>query len=107
MMGDYVDYTECYEITNKTPIQFEAWIHSFKEDSITVRTNRRIKTIYTDGDEGIIILRSHCDMFEKEGMEISVIGGGYCEVPYYLMQNMLFDIEAIAEDYIDIEEVSA
>ena len=98
------EYAEAYEITGKTAQEFDAWIHSFKEDSLTVRTPRRIKTIYTDGDEGIIILRSHCDMFEDEGMEVSVIGR-YCEIPYYIMQNMLFDIENAVED-LNIEEVA-
>jgi|TARA_R110002167_G_scaffold95506_1_gene254242 hypothetical protein len=103
-MTDPMEYAEAYEITGKTAKEFEAWIHSFKEDSITVITPRRIKTIYTDGDEGIIILRSHCDMFEDEGMEVSVIGS-YCEIPYYLMQNMLFDIENAVEQS-NISEVA-
>ena len=104
-MSTYPDkYAEALEITGKTASEFEAWIHSFEEDSMTVRTPRRIKTIYTDGDEGIIILRSHCDMFESEGMEVSVIGN-YCEIPYYIMENMLFDLENAVEQSIDTSEV--
>ena len=110
-------YSEALEITGKTLEEFLAWVHSFEESHITAKDSaasiaasiqstihwgaswpqsRRIKTIYTDGDGGILIFRAYCDMFEGEGMEVSVIGEGYCEIPYYIMQNMLFDIEKAA-----------
>jgi len=89
-------YSEALEITGKTLEEFLKWIHSFEESYITVKDKRRIKTIYTDGDGGIIIFRAHCDMFDGEGMEVSVLGVGYCEIPYCIMQNMLFDIEEAA-----------
>jgi len=89
-------YAEALEITGKTLEEFLEWIHGFEESYITVKDKRRVKTIYTDGDEGIIIFRAHCDMFEGEGMEVSVLGDGYCEIPYYIMQNMILDIEESA-----------
>ena len=70
-------YSEALEITGKTLEEFLAWVHSFEESHITAKDSaasiaasiqstihwgaswpqsRRIKTIYTDGDGGILIV---------------------------------------------------
>tara|TARA_S200002703_G_scaffold142821_1_gene135409 strand:- start:166 stop:465 length:300 start_codon:yes stop_codon:yes gene_type:complete len=51
------------------------------------------KTVYTDGDGGLMLFEGHCEMFEEQGVSMRLIDCTYCDIPYSLMTKIMQELE--------------
>ena len=51
------------------------------------------KTIYTDGDGGLMLFEGYCEMFEEQGVSMRLIDCTYCDIPYSLMTTIMQELE--------------
>jgi len=70
------------ELLETTVAKFRAWTHAFMPDYEIVDVSGDIQLgIYTDGDEGVLVVKNHSEMFEYEGFAVSLKEGcNYCDV---------------------------
>ena len=103
-MANNSEYKEAEQITGKKGQKLFDWMQSFSEDYIikkeTVRDGEDVFTIvkvaYTDGDDGLMIFSSGSEIFDDDGVSVSVIGG-YCDISYETMQNIMLEMEQALE----------
>jgi len=51
------------------------------------------KTIYMDGDGGLMLFEGYCEMFEEQGVSMRLIGCTYCDISYSLMTKIMQELE--------------
>jgi len=99
-MFNYSEYREAEQITGKKGQKLFDWMQSFSEDWIVKKETAidgedvftSVKVAYTDGDDGLMIFSSGSEIFDDDGVSVSVIGG-YCDISYETMQNIMFEME--------------
>ena len=98
------EYREAEQITGKKGQELFDWMQSFSEDYIVEKETVRdgedvftsVKVAYTDGDDGLMIFSSGSEIFDDDGVSVSVIGG-YCDITYATMQNIMLEMEQALE----------
>ena len=99
-MANYSEYREAEQITGKQGQKLFDWMQSFSEDYIVKKETVRdgedvftsVKVAYTDGDDGLMVFSSGSEIFDDDGVSVSVIGF-YCDISYETMQNIMFEME--------------
>ena len=51
------------------------------------------KTIYTDGDGGLMLFEGHCEMFGEQGVCMRLVDCTYCDISYSLMTKIMQELE--------------
>lgn len=51
------------------------------------------KTVYTDGDGGLMLFEGYCEMFEEQGVSMRLIDCTYCDISYSLMATIMQELE--------------
>ena len=103
-MSNNIEYREAEQITGKKGQKLFDWMQSFSEDYILKKEIIRdgedvftsVKVAYTDGDDGLMILSSGSEIFDDDGVSVSVIGF-YCDISYETMQNIMLEMEQALE----------
>ncbi len=103
-MSNNSEYREAEQITGKHGQKLFDWMQSFSEDWIVEKETARdgedvftsVKVAYTDGDDGLMIFSSGSEIFDDAGVSVSVIGG-YCDISYETMQNIMLEMEKALE----------
>ena len=103
-MSNYSEYREAEQITGKQGQKLFDWMQSFTEDYILKKeiiedgedVFTSVKVAYTDGDDGLMIFSSGSEIFDDDGVSVSVIGG-YCDITYETMQNIMLEMEQALE----------
>ena len=99
-MSNNIEYREAEQITGKKGQELFDWMQSFSEDYIIKKEIIKdgedvftsVKVVYTDGDDGLMIFSSGSEIFDDDGVSVSVIGG-YCDISYETMQNIMLEME--------------
>tara|TARA_R110001632_G_scaffold27784_1_gene74479 strand:+ start:358 stop:651 length:294 start_codon:yes stop_codon:yes gene_type:complete len=73
------DYNEAMEITGKNKTELFKWSQDMQPAFIVNRSDDAVQIVYTDGDDGLIILSGFCDSFEDCGIKIETISA-YCDI---------------------------
>jgi NAD kinase len=92
-MINKTDYEEARAIAGKSLGELFDWMSTLKSDYITLIDEDGIDIIYTDGDGGLMLFSSCSEIFDHEGMRVSVIGK-YCDISYAEMQTILLEMES-------------
>ena len=107
-MSNNSEYREAEQITGKKGQKLFDWMQSFTEDYILKKEIIKeiikdgedvftsVKVAYTDGDDGLMIFSSGSEIFDDDGVSVSVIGG-YCDITYETMQNIMLEMEQALE----------
>ncbi len=103
-MANNSEYREAEQITGKKGQELFNWMQSFSEDWIVKKEIIRdgedvfnsVKVAYTDGDDGLMVFSSGSEIFDDDGVSVSVIGG-YCDISYETMQNIMLEMEQALE----------
>ena len=59
---------------------------------------------YTDGDGGQMLFESYCEIFESEGVSMTLIDCAYCDISFDQLQDISQTIRDIQDDIEKIEE---
>jgi len=51
------------------------------------------KTVYTDGDGGLMLFEGYCETFEEQGVSMRLIDCTYCDISYGLMATIMQELE--------------
>lgn len=65
------------------------WAQRFTEDWIIDGSS----VLYTDGDDGVILIKGYSDIFEWDGATISIVYGNYSEFSFNTMENLMAIID--------------
>ena len=90
-MINKTDYAKARAVTGKSLDELFDWMSTLRSDYIIKRVADDVDIIYTDGDGGLMLFRSHSEIFDGEGMSVSVIGK-YCDISYVEMQTILLEM---------------
>ena len=90
-MINKTDYAKARAVTGKSLDELFDWMSTLRSDYIIQRDEDGVDIIYTDGDGGLMLFSSHSEIFEGEGMSVSVIGK-YCDMSYTEMQTILLEM---------------
>jgi NAD kinase len=91
-MINKTDYAQARAVAGKSLDELFDWMSTLRSDYIIKRDEDGVDIIYTDGDGGLMLFSSYCEIFEGEGMSVSVIGK-YCDISYAEMQTILLEME--------------
>jgi hypothetical protein len=64
-----------------------SWITSMEPCYFTYICDEGVGAFYTDGDDGLIWFDPDCEIFEEEGIKVSVMGN-YCDIDFESMHKI-------------------